>query len=132
MTNEELKYLEFIQNIITRMNSNSFYIKNWSITIISAFIAIFASTKDNSFILFSMIPTIVFWLLDSYYLNLERKYRKLYNEITGVNEGKSNRTVFDMSIQEYKSSFWKTFFSFTIMILYFTMLLLLITLYLIV
>jgi len=37
------KYLEFIQNIITRMNTNSFQIKGMSITITSALLALTAS-----------------------------------------------------------------------------------------
>ena len=35
MNENKLKHLEFIQNIITRMNSNSFVIKGWSITLVT-------------------------------------------------------------------------------------------------
>ena len=45
MTNEQLKHLEFIQNVITRMNTNSFQIKTWAVTLVSALLAIFASTN---------------------------------------------------------------------------------------
>lgn len=37
MEEKKLKHLEFIQGVITRMNSNSFSIKTWMITIIAAF-----------------------------------------------------------------------------------------------
>ena len=51
MSPEKIKHLEFIQNVITRMNTNSFQIKGWSIVIASALLAIYASTKDNYFFL---------------------------------------------------------------------------------
>lgn len=40
MADEQLKHLEFIQNVITRMNTNSFQIKAWAVTIVSALLAI--------------------------------------------------------------------------------------------
>ena len=49
MLPENIKHLEFIQNVITRMNTNSFQIKGWSIVVVSALLAIYASTKDNFF-----------------------------------------------------------------------------------
>ena len=39
MSEDKLKHLEFIQNIITRMNTNSFLIKGWAVTIASAILA---------------------------------------------------------------------------------------------
>ena len=46
MSEDKLKHLEFIQNVITRMNTNSFQIKGWTVTIVSAVLAIYASTKN--------------------------------------------------------------------------------------
>ena len=37
---KKLKHLEFIQNVILRMNNNSFLIKGWAITLISALFAL--------------------------------------------------------------------------------------------
>ena len=51
MQPEQIKHLEFIQNVITRMNTNSFQIKGWSIVIVSALMAIYASTQNNYFFL---------------------------------------------------------------------------------
>lgn len=47
-SNEELKHLEFIQNVITRMNTNSFQIKGWTVGIISAALAVYASTQEKT------------------------------------------------------------------------------------
>lgn len=81
MKQEKIKHLEFIQNIITRMNQNSCMIKGWAVTIVSALLALYASNNNKIFLLVSIFPTVVFMLLDSYYLWQERKLRTLYNKI---------------------------------------------------
>ena len=86
MSTEQLKHLEFIQAVITRMNANSFQIKGWTVTIVSALLAIFASTKNHYFILTGIFPNIVFWFLDSYYLQQERKFRGLYNDVADISD----------------------------------------------
>jgi hypothetical protein len=47
---EKRQHLEFIQNIITRMNTNSFQIKGMTVTIVTALIAIYASTTNPVFV----------------------------------------------------------------------------------
>ena len=78
---QEIKHLEFIQAIINRMNSNSFSIKGWAITIVSALLALYANNSNVAYIFVAIVPSILFWLLDSYYLQQERKFRGLYNDI---------------------------------------------------
>lgn len=80
----KVKHLELIQNIVSRMNGNSFQIKSWTITLVSAMFAIYATNQNSYFILVSAFPTIVFWFLDAYYLQQERKFRGLYNDVAGV------------------------------------------------
>jgi hypothetical protein len=96
MTQDEIKHLEFIQALITRMNSNSFQIKGWCITIVSALLAIYASTKNELFILVSILPTVIFWFLDSYYLMQERKFRGLYKDVAGISNNPKNLKLFEM------------------------------------
>lgn len=74
------QHLEFIQNVITRMNTNSFQIKGMTITIVSALLAIYASTTNVVFVFLSIAPTLLFWFLDSYYLQQERKFRGVYKQ----------------------------------------------------
>lgn len=81
MEEKKLKHLEFIQGVITRMNSNSFNIKTWMITIIAAFLAMYANSSNANYLIVASAPTLVFWLLDAYYLAMERQYRNLYNEV---------------------------------------------------
>lgn len=109
MEQEKIKiiHLEFIQNIITRMNTNSFQIKEWMITIVSALLALFASSDNENvlYIFVAIAPTLIFWLLDSYYLQQERKYRGLYDDVRGlpipVNQ-QVDITDFSMNTDKYK------------------------------
>ena len=122
MTNEQLKHMEFIQNIITRMNTNSFQLKGWAVALVSALLAIFASTKNDYFILAAMFPAVVLWFLDSYYLMQERKFRGLYDDVAGVSEQPKPIKPFEMRPDLYvggKYAYWSSFTSATIMTLYF-------------
>jgi hypothetical protein len=86
MSQPNIKHLEFIQAVITRMNTNSFQLKGWMITIVAALLAIFASTRNALFVLVAVFPVLIFWFLDTYYLMQERKFRGLYNDVAGVTE----------------------------------------------
>ncbi len=81
MSQEKLKFLEFIQNIITRMDTNSFQIKAMCIAIISAIFAIYATTQNQHIILITFLPLVICCFLDMYYLWQERRFRALYNDI---------------------------------------------------
>lgn len=121
MSPENIKHLEFIQNIITRMNTNSFQIKGWSIVIVSALMAIYASTQKNYFFLIAIFPTLIFWFLDAYYLNQERKFIGLYNDVAGVTDKPKEIKLFAMRPDLYisgKYSYWSAFFSLTILKMY--------------
>ena len=125
MNEEKRQHLEFIQNIITRMNTNSFQLKGIAITIVSAFLAIHASTQNVIFVFLGIPPTLLFWFLDSYYLQQERKFRGIYNDVTGL------KTIievkpYEMPIHKYTKkidkqfSYSNVFFSKTIFWVYFS------------
>lgn len=76
----KLKYLEFIQNIINRMSSNSFALKGWSVTLIAGIFALAARDAKQVYFLIVYIPIMIFWGLDSYYLKEERIFRYLYDQ----------------------------------------------------
>ncbi len=125
---EKLKHLEFIQNVITRMNTNSFHIKGWTITIVSATLALYASTKNECFILIGIFPSLIFWFLDAYYLTQERKFRGLYNDVAGVSEKPFDLKPFAMRPDLYvkgKYCYWNVFWSTTIWKVYLPIILIL-------
>ena len=77
----KLKHLEFIQAVVTRMNTNSFLIKGWTVTITAALFALAARDADRrvAYVAWFVIP--VFWVLDGFYLDMERRYRRLYDRV---------------------------------------------------
>jgi hypothetical protein len=93
----KIKHLEFIQNIITRMNSNSFMLKAWTITLVSALFALAANGSNMDYVLVSYIAIPVFWILDGFYISQERQYRSLYGEVA-----KKNQSEIDFSLDATK------------------------------
>ncbi len=77
----KLKHLEFIQAVIIRMNSNSFLIKGWMITLVSALFALAAKDANVRYVLVTYIVIPAFWILDAFYLSQGRQYRSLYDEV---------------------------------------------------
>src|ERR1700691_5910895 len=75
------KHLEFIQSVISRMAGNSFQMKSWNVALATAAIG-FAAAKDShpKAAMLALIPSFVFWVLDAYYLLLERAFRDLYDD----------------------------------------------------
>lgn len=66
---EDLQYLQMMQENITRMAGNSANAKTWLVTIVTGFFAIGCSIKDfDWWLLLAIIPIIVFWYIDAYYL----------------------------------------------------------------
>ena len=63
------------------MGSNSFIIKGWSITLVSALFALAVKDADKRFMLISYFPICVFWVLDSFFLHQEALFRKLYDRV---------------------------------------------------
>ena len=89
-----------LQQVITRMGSNSFSLKGWSVGMIIAIYA-FAGKNSHKAVIITLIPLMVFWALDSYYLILERKFRALYNSVRIKNDDDIN---FDMDFNNINIS----------------------------
>ena len=119
-TDDTRKHMEFLQNIITRMNTNSFQIKGMAVTIVAAFLALYASTQKEMFIFISVVPTFLFGFLDSYYLQQEKKFIGIYKDVAGLSKTNPVRP-FEMPIENYKGngySFVEVLISPTILWLY--------------
>lgn len=76
-----LEHLKFIQAVITRMAGNSFQLKAWSVTLVSAILALIARDGHGRYVIITWLPILVFWGLDAYYLRQERLFRTLYGEV---------------------------------------------------
>jgi len=114
------KHLEFIQAIISRMAGNLFFLRGWTITLISALLALFIKGSGSSNVIYFLIVlTLVFWILDGYFLSQERLFRDLYNHVRKLKEEDID---FSMDISEYKKLKKNTLifamFSITLLIFY--------------
>ena len=72
------KHLEIMQGVIARMAENSRYCKVWCVTLVAATLVLVARTGKAEHALTALAPTALFYLLDSYYLMLEKGFRKSY------------------------------------------------------
>lgn len=119
---EQLKELEFIQNCISRMAKNSFSLKSWFLTLISAVLAFVYKEANGCVVLFCfIIPICIFWGLDAYFLRLERMYRKLYEWAISERPKGNEEHYFDLSPNRFKSeveSLVETMFSNTLFPIY--------------
>lgn len=72
-------YLTILQEVISRMATNSASSKTWSIALVSAILLVIADKGIPQLVWIAVIPVCIFVLLDAYYLGLERRFRTLYN-----------------------------------------------------
>ena len=80
-TNESrIRYLEAIQRVIDRLSNTSFILKGWAVSLVAGLMALAASGTNHGYVLVAYIPTVVFWLLDAYFLMMERQYRQFFEE----------------------------------------------------
>lgn len=114
----KIKHLEMIQSIITRMAQNSFMIKGWSLTLVVAMFA-FVPKTACLFVPIVIIPVLIFTCLDAYYLQLERRYRKLYDIVREKEESDVdfNLKITDQCKQE-SNKYCKCLFTKSILFFY--------------
>ncbi|GAA4708322.1 hypothetical protein [Phytohabitans rumicis] len=111
MTSDEelrLRHLDHIQGIITRLAQNSFTVRGWSVSLVSVVLAVL-STQDSSAGLapIALVPALVFWGLDAYYLRGERLYRQLYRAVANrivAGPGAPDVSPFDMDLGRYTAT----------------------------
>ena len=72
-------HLTLLQGIIQRMAENSRSCKLWCITIVAAVLVLVARTEQPDYALIALLPAILFLILDTYYLALERDFRNSYD-----------------------------------------------------
>lgn len=77
----KLAHLEMIQRTIDRMANHSFLLKGWSVTLIAAIIGFATKDSDPTFIIVAYFASVAFWTLDGFFLQQERLYRELFNEV---------------------------------------------------
>ena len=81
-----IKHLELIQAVVSRLGGNGFLMKGWALTISGAFAGFAVNNHDGWLAVTGLVPTLVFWGLDAYFLRAERLFRKLYDQVCGADD----------------------------------------------
>ncbi len=102
----KLKHLEFLQNVISRMNSNSFLMKGWCVSIIAAIFVLSSKDIKNVYFLVALIPAIAFWIVDGFFISTERKFRRLYEDVIKLNETQIDFSMDVSKISNKKKTSW--------------------------
>ena len=129
MENEEIlhKEIDLIQGIISRMANNSFLLKGWLISLIAVVLALtkdtIVATELSSFNVILLLPVVVFWYLDAFFLHKERCYRKLYDWVIAnhANHSENLDYVYDLNYKRFENQVKTVFqimFSKTLLIFY--------------
>ncbi len=112
-------YLQFLQNNIARMNSNSVHTKEWCITIVIALLTLYSLIQMGIILFISSITIIVFCILDALYLQQEYKFIAIYNDYLSSNNNRPK--VYQMPINKYEIGllgFLKALKSWSVLLVY--------------
>lgn len=116
-TEDRRQHLAFIQDVITRMNSNSFSLKGLMITIVAALVAFTVNDDNKDTAVFNLsialLLVLIFWFLDAYYLKMERQYRMLYDDAV-IDKAE----LYKMTADDYYVCYFEVLFSKTTWPLY--------------
>jgi hypothetical protein len=118
----KVQHLQMVQAVITRMNHNSFLIKGWTITLVAAFLALGVNNKTPRMGIIALVPVVIFWGLDAFYLSQEHCFRRLHDRIAeDIRDNTSSVTLFSMDTSAFcdmASTYLSVAFSRTIVPLY--------------
>ncbi len=118
---KKLKHLELIQNVINRLANSSFFLKGWTVIFVAAVLGFATKDSNPHYVWLAAIPTVSFWLLDGFYLNQERLFRRLYDAVRETDEDEidfsMNTVPFKKSGDWFKAIFSKTLLPFYIPIM---------------
>ncbi len=95
---QQVKHLEFVQDVINRMASNSFLLKGWSVTLVAGLVALAASSGNCVYSALGLLPSVSFWWLDAYYMRQERLFRKVHD---AVRRGELESDLYCMKTAKY-------------------------------
>jgi len=81
-----VKHMDMIQAVIGRLAGNSFLIKGWAITVAGVFFGFAVKDLAWDLALAGLLPTLAFWIVDTYFLRSERLFRALYDQVRTFDE----------------------------------------------
>lgn len=103
-----IEHLKLIQDSVSRMANNSFRLRGWSVVLVAGWLVslarvdveVVSSLRETAQFrsIALLIPFVLIYLLDGYYLWQERLFRRLYDE---VRQAKSTELSMDTSFGEH-------------------------------
>ncbi|MFF7347127.1 MULTISPECIES: hypothetical protein [Streptomyces] len=117
LSQDQVKHLEFIQAVITRLGTNSFLVKGWCLTLAAGLLAFAAEGSRLSVAATAFVPLVAFWFLDGYFLWQERLFRKLYDQ---ARKPGAEVELFSMNPYPYAGQvrWWQATFSVSLSLFY--------------
>lgn len=104
---DDRKYIDIIESIITRMSENSKQMKEWCIALVTGLVGVSFTIKVGWLCVVALPVVLIFKHLDAFYLQLERCFRRLYDDFikAGKDEDSSKKDdlLYSTSIDEYKN-----------------------------
>ena len=91
-----IRELEIVQNTVNRMANNSFMIKGWTVTLVVVSLLINSQPIHK---IIAFLPWLIFWILDAYFLHIEKCYRALHEWLI-VTRPDSNELLFDLKAEK--------------------------------
>lgn len=78
-----VEHLKMIQNVVDRMARNSFWLRGWNATLAAAWLAFVArvGVEKTPEWYWPILPLLMLFSLDGYYLWQERLFRRLYDQV---------------------------------------------------
>lgn len=97
------KSIDLLQSCITRMAQNSFMVKGWTITLTGIILALVPKTFDVRLLcIICFVLIICLWILDAFYLQKERLFRRKYELL--IKNPESDDLYFDLDIRSLKKN----------------------------
>ena len=101
MMEAKFKHLEFIQGIVNRLATDSFRLKGWTVVLISALIVLLVREGRIELAPVALVPVVIFWGLDGYFLWQERLFRALYDHVRQKEESEID---FSMDVSPFRTN----------------------------
>ena len=95
----KFRHLEFIQGVVNRLAADSFRMKGWSVALAAALFVLLARGGHSKFAPVALVPVLIFWGLDGYFLWQERLFRALYDHVRVL---ENNEIDFSMNVGKFR------------------------------
>ncbi len=97
-----------MQGVIARMAENSRSCKVWCVTLVAAVLVLVARTGESQHALIALAPAGLFYVLDAYYLGLERGFRKSYKAFVDKLHDRQSHSSDLYAVEPVGSTVWGT------------------------